>query len=416
MHNENPTMPQSSSSVEQLISRFLLSRAQSTDFIKELSPEDCQPQSMDDASPTKWHLAHVTWFYEVMVLQQFEANFKFWRPPYAVLFNSYYNSVGDKHPRPKRGLLTRPSLDEVMEWRHNIDTRVVELLKTSPSVTVKGLIEIGINHEQQHQELMKTDLQHLFFSNSLYPHVSIDTARPEAMKSDFHWVKCPSGIQTVGYDGLDFHFDNESPTHKVYLSPCLIRNTLVSNAEWMAFIDDGGYQQSKFWLDEGWAWRQREHINHPLYWVKDERDAKYQQFSLSGLRPLKENEPVRNISYFEAEAFARWASISLKDHENSRLPTEFEWESTAANEAHQLKDLFGEVWQWTSSHYGAYPGYRAWSGLAGEYNGKFMVNQYVLKGSSAFTSAGHARITYRNFFPTHARWQMTGLRLAKDSA
>lgn len=416
MHSNHTSNSADKAYVQPLIERFLLSRRYSTDLLIGLSPEDCQSQSMDDASPTKWHLAHVTWFYEVMVLQQFEENFKFWRSQYAVLFNSYYNSVGDKHPRPKRGLLTRPTLNEVLEWRKNIDNRVVDLLKKSNSDALKWLIEIGINHEQQHQELIKTDLQHLFFSNSLYP-AYLKTPLPTSIHNQkIEWIETPNGLQKIGFQGPDFYFDNEGPIHDEYIPSSFIRNTLVTNNEWKGFIEDGGYETSKWWLDEGWSWIQREKIVSPLYWVKSEGKDNYQEFSLNGLLPLEGNEAVRNISYFEADAFARWANVSLPGHETSRLPTEFEWESICKFKGEQLFGLFGQVWQWTNSSYSAYPGYIPWSGMAGEYNGKFMVNQFVLRGSSAFTSPGHSRPSYRNFFPTHARWQMTGLRLARDKA
>lgn len=397
-----------------LIKRFLSSRRASTDLLQGLSAEDCQSQSMDDASPTKWHLAHVTWFYEVMVLKPLEADFQFWCAPFAVLFNSYYNIVGDKHPRPKRGLLTRPTLQEVLAWRQNIDDRIVKLLEQSPSERLNWMVELGINHEEQHQELIQTDLQHLFFNNALYP--ACRNTPPDIAPSPpgVQWIAADAGIQAIGHPGPSFCFDNEGPVHNQLIQPCYLRNTLVTNAEWMAFVEDGAYQQSLWWLDEGWGWVQREKIQAPLYWLKTNAHTAFEQFSLHGLQPLNAHEAVRNISYFEAEAYARWASVHLPGHENARLPTEFEWESLARNKSALLHDLFGAVWQWTSSAYTAYPGYRPWSGLAGEYNGKFMVNQFVLRGSSAFTTHAHSRVSYRNFFPSHARWQLTGLRLAKD--
>ena len=397
-----------------LIKRFLQSRRESTDLLKGLSAEDCQSQSMDDASPTKWHLAHVTWFYEVMVLQQFEPDFKFWCPPYAVLFNSYYNIVGDKHPRPKRGLLTRPAMEDVLAWRQNIDDRMVKVLQETSSERLQWMVMLGINHEQQHQELIQTDLQHLFSNNALYPAYRSTPLQTTSPKRSVQWIPCEAGVQKIGYQGPDFYFDNEGPVHDELIQPCWVRNTLVSNAEWMAFVHDGAYRQSKWWLDEGWSWVQREKVEAPLYWVKTAQAESYQQFSPQGLLPLEADEAVRNISYFEADAFARWASATLAGHENARLPTEFEWESMAKYKSQLMQGLFAVVWQWTSSAYTAYPGYRPWTGLAGEYNGKFMVNQFVLRGSSAFTPADHTRNSYRNFFPTHARWQMTGLRLAKD--
>ena len=411
MHNEPVAMTQA---IASLLERFHASRKYSTDLILHLSPEDCQAQSMDDASPAKWHLAHVTWFYEVMVLKQFEPSFEFWNPHYAVLFNSYYNGVGDKHPRPKRGLLTRPSLTEVLEWRRNIDQRVITLLSSDQCTDCAWLIELGINHEQQHQELLLTDIQHLFFNNSLYPAYS--PGRLSAVeRSGFEWVSGSSGLQEVGYTGPDFHFDNESPRHTTFLQPHAISNSLIKNHEWLAFIHSGGYEQSCWWLDEGWAWVQRERITAPLYWIQSGDNLAFSRFSLGGQLPLDLGTPVTNISYFEADAFARWASESIPDYAGARLPTEFEWEVFAQTHQQKSHDLFGVAWQWTRSPYSAYPGYQPWGGIAGEYNGKFMVNQMVLRGSSAYTTTGHSRLSYRNFFPTHARWQMTGLRLARDS-
>ena len=401
-------------SMRGLLEQFLHSRKYSTDLLNGLTPEDCQSQSMEDASPIKWHLAHVTWFYEVMVLKQFETNFEFWNSTYAVLFNSYYNIVGDKHPRPKRSLLTRPTLAEVLDWRNNIDTRIVNLMQSPLTPEVKELITLGINHEQQHQELMLTDLQHLFFNNSLFPTYRTVSDEITQTNSIRHWIPCDSGLHLVGHKNNGFHFDNEGPRHHVYIQPCALSSTLITNGDWLEFMHDGGYQNSKWWLDEGWSWVQRESIDSPLYWLANEDSNSFDQFSLQGKLPLNRDAAVRNISFFEAEAFARWANDNVADSKGARLPTEFEWEVFAAEQGHLFQDLFDTVWQWTSSSYSAYPGYRPWSGMAGEYNGKFMVNQMVLKGSSSLTAPGHSRLSYRNFFPTHARWQMTGLRLAKD--
>ena len=398
-----------------LLDRFQASRKHSTNLIRDLSPEDCQAQSMDDASPAKWHLAHVTWFYEVMVLKQFEPSFKFWNPHYAVLFNSYYNGVGDRHPRPKRGLLTRPSLTEVLEWRRDIDRRITTLLTSDHVPDCAWIIELGVNHEQQHQELLLTDIQHLFFNNSLYPAYST-LNRLSTVKTQFAWIVGESGLHEVGYTGQDFHFDNESPRHTTFLQPHSLSNTLIKNHEWLAFIQSGGYRQSRWWLDEGWAWVQRENIIAPLYWISSDDSSVPSCFSLTGNQPLEPEAPVTNVSFFEADAFARWASESVGHYAGARLPTEFEWEVFAKTQQQYAHSLFGEVWQWTSSPYSPYPGYQPWGGIAGEYNGKFMVNQMVLRGSSAYTTAEHSRTTYRNFFPTHARWQMTGLRLAKDGS
>lgn len=401
-------------SSDALLDCFLNSRKYSTDLIKGLSPEDCQSQSMEDASPAKWHLAHVTWFYEVMVLKQFEQNFRFWNPEFAVLFNSYYNGIGDKHPRNKRGLLTRPSLYEVLEWRSNIEERIAALLNDNPSPDLLWLIGLGVNHEQQHQELLLTDIQHLFSQSSLLPVYSTDINSKPSQLQPMQWIEGVSGLVEVGFSGSEFHFDNEAPLHTTYLQPHLICNQLINNKQWISFIEDGGYQDSKWWLDAGWAWVTIEKAKAPLYWNYFE-NKNYQSFSLQGNRPIDLQSPVSNVSYFEADAFSRWASERLEGFSKARLPTEFEWESFAKYKPLESDDLFGKVWQWTSSNYTPYPGYQPWAGVAGEYNGKFMVNQMVLRGSSSYTSPNHSRISYRNFFPTHTRWQMTGLRLAKDS-
>jgi ergothioneine biosynthesis protein EgtB len=398
---------------DEIVKQFHLSRKYSTDLISNLSPEDCQAQSMEDASPAKWHLAHVTWFYEVMVLKPFEDNFAYWNPEFAVLFNSYYNGIGDKHPRSKRGLLTRPSLAEVLKWRTNIEGRVNQLIKEKASEELLWLIQLGINHEQQHQELLLTDIHHLFSNNSLLPAYSSQNKLISSDEKPFQWIQGISGLVETGHEGNGFHFDNEGPQHSTLNQPHSIANRLVSNSEWLQFIEDGGYQNFQWWLDAGWAWLQAENISAPLYWNKDAQNQFY-HFSLQGNSPLDLHAPVLNISYFEADAFARWASQHLPGFSGSRLPTEFEWEAFAKVNFESSTDLFGQAWQWTSSNYSPYPGYQPWSGIAGEYNGKFMINQMVIRGSSAYTPAGHSRMTYRNFFQTHARWQMTGLRLAKD--
>ena len=398
---------------DEILEQFHLSRKYSTDLILNLSPEDCQAQSMEDASPAKWHLAHVTWFYEVMVLKPFEDNFTYWNPEFAVLFNSYYNGIGDKHPRSKRGLLTRPSLDEVLEWRKNIEGRVIKLINEKFSAEVLSLIQLGINHEQQHQELLLTDIHHLLSNNSLFPAYEPQVHPLSSSKQSFQWIKGVSGLVEIGHEGAGFHFDNEGPKHHALNQIHSIGNRLVSNLEWLQFIEDGGYQNFQWWLDAGWAWLQSEKISAPLYWNKDAQNQLL-RFSLYGNLPLDVHAPVSNISYFEADAFARWAKQNLMEYAGARLPTEFEWEAFAKSNTEASDDLFGKVWQWTSSNYTPYPGYQPWDGIAGEYNGKFMVNQMVLRGSSAYTPVGHSRVTYRNFFPTHARWQMTGLRLAKD--
>ena len=410
MHNKlskNPLL------TDRLLGQFYESRRRSTDLVKNLSPEDCQSQSFEDASPAKWHLAHVTWFYEVMVLKPFEKDFSYWNPQFAVLFNSYYNGVGDKHPRNKRGLLTRPSLAEVLDWRKNIEARIATLIEENTSTDFQWLIQLGINHEQQHQELLLTDIHNLFFHNSLLPSYSSENVEPSSRAEAFEWIEGVSGLVKIGFEGTDFHFDNEGPEHTTFNQIHSIGNQLVTNAQWLLFVQAGGYQQSEWWLDAGWAWANAEGISAPLYWNVNEQDQ-YCRFSLNGNLPLDPLAPVSNISYFEADAFVRWANQNLPKFSGARLPTEFEWEAFAKIHSNLVDDLFGNVWQWTSSNYNPYPGYQPWGGIAGEYNGKFMVNQMVLRGSSSYTTHGHSSVTYRNFFPTHARWQMTGLRLAKD--
>lgn len=401
-------------SLKGLLDSFLGSRAYSVDLTSDLSPEDCQAQSMEDASPAKWHLAHTTWFYEVMLLKPFEQEFSFWNPQFAVLFNSYYKGIGDRHPRNERGLLTRPSFSEVLDWRKNIDSRVIELVNKEPCGELLWLLQLGIQHEQQHQELLLTDIHHLFSKSSLFPTYFSNDKQAISTAHAFHWIQGVTGITDVGYEGSEFHFDNEAPKHSVFNQPHLIGNRLVSNREWLQFIEDGGYKNFIWWLDAGWTWLQTENIDRPLYWSSNEQGSRL-RFSLNGQSPLDMDAPVSNISYFEADAFARWAGDNLSEFLGARLPTEYEWEAVAKSKAKAIPDLFDKVWQWTSSSYAPYPGYKPWQGIAGEYNGKFMVNQMVLKGSSTYTPKGHSRITYRNFFPPNARWQMAGLRLAKDS-
>lgn len=413
MLNKTPSPADAAPSADRFLEQFHRSRKHSTDLILNLSTEDCQAQSMEDAGPAKWHLAHVTWFYEVMVLKPFEKDFSYWNPAFAVLFNSYYNGVGDKHPRNKRGLLTRPSLAEVLEWRINIENRVTALLQESSTPELQWLIQLGINHEQQHQELLLTDIHHLFSSNSLFPSYASKSKPNPTAEQPFEWLEGVSGLVKTGHAGDGFHFDNEVPQHNALNQTHSLGNRLVSNAEWLQFIEAGAYQDFRWWLDPAWAWLQTEKIDAPLYWNAEGQHA-LSRFSLNGNEALDLHAPVSNISYFEADAFARWASQNLAGFAGARLPTEFEWEAFARVHSESSHDLFGKVWQWTSSNYNPYPGYQPWGGIAGEYNGKFMVNQMVLRGSSAYTPAGHARTTYRNFFPTHARWQMTGLRLAKD--
>ena len=366
-----------------------------------LSAEDCCVQSMPDASPTKWHLGHTTWFFETFVLERWEPDFKPFDPAFRVLFNSYYNAVGDKHPRPQRGLLTRPGLERVLAYRADVDRRM-QLLLAAPGEALTSMLELGLQHEQQHQELLLTDIKHLFSRNPLAP--AYDERLPcTVTTSELVWHTFTGGVTEIGHAGAGFCFDNETPRHQVFLQPYQLASRLVTNGEFAAFIAAGGYTDPGFWLAEGWDWRASQGRTYPLYWR--ESNGGWQEFTLGGLVVLNRYQPTVHISYYEADAYARWA--------NARLPTEAEWEHAAVR-AEGLSQLFGEAWQWTSSSYAPYPGFRAGAGAVGEYNGKFMVNQYVLRGGSRATPAGHSRPTYRNFFPAAACWQFSGIRLARD--
>lgn len=372
-----------------------------------LTAEDCCVQSMPDASPTKWHLGHTSWFFETFVLARWEAGFKPFDPAFRMLFNSYYNAVGDKHPRPQRGLLTRPGLDLVRAYRANVDQRMREVLTTQAvNAELLQLVELGIHHEQQHQELLLTDIKHLFSQSPLWPSYGEQTLTDQRA-ADLIWNDFAGGVVNIGHDTKDFCFDNETPRHRVFLQPYRLASRLVTNGEYLDFIAAGGYADPVFWLAEGWDWRVAQHREHPLYWRFHE--GCWQEFTLGGLLALDVHRPVLHVSYYEADAYARWAK--------ARLPTEAEWEHAAAGVAGtngDLSQLLDAAWQWTSSSYAAYPGFRVGPGALGEYNGKFMVNQYVLRGGSIATPRGHSRTTYRNFFPAGACWQFSGIRLARD--
>lgn len=392
-----------------LSQNFRSVRQQSLDLAAPLTAEDCCVQSMPDASPTKWHLGHTSWFFETFVLARWEADFKPFDVAFRVLFNSYYNAVGAKHPRPQRGLLTRPGLDVVLAYRANIDQRLLALLATQPrDLELLQLVELGVQHEQQHQELLLTDIKHLFSRNPLMPAYREQTPS-ELQTVDLNWNEFTGGLTDIGHSGEGFCFDNETPRHQVFLQPYRLASRLVTNSEYAEFIAAGGYADPLYWLAEGWDWRVAQQREHPLYWVAD--GAQRQEFTLGGLRPLEVHRPVLHVSYYEADAYARWAQ--------ARLPTEFEWEHAAVSElgglGKGLIQLFDSAWQWTSSSYAVYPGLRVRPGAVGEYNGKFMVNQYVLRGGSVATPQGHSRATYRNFFATSACWQFTGIRLARDA-
>ncbi len=414
--------------VARLVTRYTGVRQRSLDLAAPLSAEDCCVQSMADASPIKWHLAHTTWFFETFVLEAREENFRPFHDAFRVLFNSYYNAVGDRHPRPERGLLTRPGLDEVRAYRAAVDDRLLALLAsrgTEPRLL--ELVELGLNHEQQHQELMLTDLKHMLSRNPLWP-----AYRPAAEGDSraevpaLEWYEFSAGIHELGHAGAGFCFDNELPRHKVYVEDFRLASRLVANAEYLAFVDAGGYDDPRLWLSDGWDWRIAQGRTHPLYWRRG-ADG-WQEFTLAGAQALDPARPVVHVSLYEADAFARWAG--------ARLPTEAEWEHAAsvcraepdAADAHfadstefhpraargaGLTQLFGDAWEWTQSSYAPYPGFTPGAGAIGEYNGKFMVNQYVLRGGSCATPERHLRASYRNFFPAGACWQFSAIRLAR---
>jgi ergothioneine biosynthesis protein EgtB len=368
-----------------------------------LSPEDQQIQSMPDASPTKWHRAHTTWFFEQFLLAPNVPGYKVFDERFAFLFNSYYVAAGPRHARPQRGLIARPSCDDVAAFRAHVDAGVQELIANAPQATFEKLapvLEIGLHHEQQHQELITTDILHAFAQNPTNPIYDAAWRMPHATgKKGF--VDLPAGVHFIGHKGDGFCFDNEQPSHRELIEPVKISCALVTNGEWIDFIKDGGYSTASLWLSDAWAMIGAEGWNAPGYWR--EQNGEWFRFTLAGVQPVDPAEPVAHVSYYEADAFARWAG--------KHLPTESEWEVAARHDL--IDDAFGMVWQWTRSAYLPYPGYRASEGAIGEYNGKFMVNQMVLRGSSIATPDGHARLTYRNFFYPPHRWQFTGLRLAQ---
>ena len=379
-------------------------RARSVALAEPLSDEDCGAQSMPDASPVKWHLAHTTWFFETFILEQFEPGFTPFHPAFRVLFNSYYNGVGERHARAARGLLTRPSMAEVRAYRANVDARMARLIAQSPDdEALAHLLVLGLQHEQQHQELILTDVQHLLGQHPLLPaYVTAPAHLPIAPPEPLAWIEVEGGLSEIGHEGVGFCFDNELPRHRVYVAPFAMAERLVTNGEFLAFIDAGGYRDPALWLAEGWDHVCRNGLEHPLYWRRD-ADAQWRQFTLGGEAALDLALPVTHLSLYEASACAHWMG--------ARLPTEAEWE-IAARDA-RFVQMFGHCWQWTSSSYAPYPGYACAPGALGEYNGKFMLNQYVLRGSSSATPSGHSRASYRNFFPASACWQFSGLRLAR---
>ncbi len=382
---------------------FRAVRAETERRAAPLGPEDQVVQSMADASPTKWHRAHTTWFFEQFLLAPQLPRYGVFDPAFGYLFNSYYVAAGPRHARPRRGLLTRPDCAQVSAYRVHVDQAVERLLASAEEgklAEVLRILEIGLHHEQQHQELILTDILHAFAQNPIAPAYDANWREPQAA-AVAGFAALPLGVQRIGWSGEGYCFDNECPAHEVLLPPARIARGLVTNAQWLEFIADGGYRTPSLWLSDGWAAVEAEGWQAPGYWC--ERDGGWLGLTLAGLKPLDLHAPVGHVSYYEADAFARWAG---KD-----LPTEAQWEVAAT--AGLIADAFGVAWQWTRSAYSPYPGYRAADGALGEYNGKFMINQMVLRGSSHATPSGHARLSYRNFFPPSARWQFSGVRLAE---
>ncbi len=415
------TLTKSDTSIE----RFLGIRKFSEELCETLEPEDCVIQSMPDVSPTRWHLAHTTWFFETFILSK-SAEYQPYDSKFTYLFNSYYNAIGDQFPRPQRGLLSRPTVSDIFKYRGFVDEQMERLIADTGADELAPLLpimEVGLHHEQQHQELMLTDIKHVLSCNPLYPAYRETALGESADIPDLDWIDFEEGLQQIGYDGEGFCFDNESPRHRTYVEPYSLATRPVTNGEYLDFVSDGGYERPELWLSEGWNTVREGGWKSPLYWIA--QNGKWWQFTLTGLVPLQLAEPVCHVSYYEADAFARWAG--------ARLPTEAEWEIAAVEmpmegnfverrafhpqpvadpQATDLIQLYGDVWEWTSSQYSPYPGYAPASGALGEYNGKFMCNQFVLRGGSCATSQSHIRPTYRNFFPPSARWQFTGIRLA----
>ena len=417
-----------------LLERYRSVRAFTEDLCQPLAPEDCVIQSMPDVSPTRWHLAHTTWFFETFVLVRATSGYEPWDPRFEYLFNSYYNSVGRQFPRAQRGLLSRPTVHETWEYRRHVDQRMEELLQRvlvdqRQCGDLLQVIELGLHHEQQHQELMLTDIKHVLWQNPLYPVYresdghNRSAGRPLGLGG---WIDFDEGLIEFGNAGGEFAFDNETPRHRQFIEAFQLAGSLATVGEYLEFIDDGGYEHPGLWLSAGWQAVCANGWHAPLYWIHEDGDWRY--FTLAGLRDLVDDEPVCHISYYEADAYARWRGC--------RLPTEFEWElaaqmvpvegnfvddgrphpAPAKNEivAGRPDQLFGDVWEWTASPYSPYPRYRTVEGALGEYNGKFMSGQYVLRGGSCASSQSHIRPTYRNFFPPDARWQFSGLRLARS--
>ncbi len=407
--------------------RFDVVRRESEALASRLTPEDQSIQSMPDVSPTKWHLAHTTWFFETFILGRFDPGYRVFDPAFHYLFNSYYEAEGPRHPRPQRGLLSRPSCADVAAYRDHVGEAMTRLIEGAPDevwAEMAPLVELGLHHEQQHQELILMDIKHVFSINPLLPAYQPPRRRAAGTATPLSWIEFPGGLEEIGHEGPGFAFDNETPRHRVWLDPFRLASRPVTCGEFAQFIADGGYANPEFWLSEGWATIQQQGWGAPLYWHAD--GDNWRIFTLSGEKRLDPAEPVVHVSFYEADAYAKWAG--------KRLPTEAEWEVAAQGAAlagnlgdsrryhpagdaggEGLRQAIGDVWEWTASPYTPYPRFRAVSGAIGEYNGKFMSNQMVLRGGAAVTPAGHIRATYRNFFPPTARWAFSGLRLAEDA-
>jgi ergothioneine biosynthesis protein EgtB len=409
--------------------RYASVRKATEQLVKPLSPEDCALQSMPDASPVKWHLAHTSWFFETFILERCVPDYRPFHPAYRVLFNSYYNAVGEKHPRPERGLVSRPGLAEVLAYRRHVDARMADVLARLPSGRgeLSALVELGVHHEEQHQELILTDLKHLLWKNPQRPAYGGRWPLTPIRGRKARWVGFGAGLVEIGHRGDDFAFDNERPRHSVVLRPFEVSSHPVTHGDFLSFMEDGGYERAELWLSSGWDTVQAQGWRAPQYWERSGND--WTTFTLHGKVKVDPHTPICHVSLYEADAFARWSG--------ARLPSEAEWEVVASQAPVEgnfvesgalhplalrdeppppgLAQLFGDVWEWTQSAYSAYPGFRPAAGAIGEYNGKFMCNQYVLRGGSCATPRAHIRATYRNFFPPEARWQFSGLRLARDA-
>lgn len=436
MFDQAAQLPAENAERESTLERFERVRRESEALAANLTPEDQSIQSMPDASPTKWHLAHTSWFFETFILGPLDRRYRVFDPAFAYLFNSYYEAAGPRHPRPERGLLSRPTVDIVGAYRDHIGAAMARLAEVADAASwcrAAALLELGLHHEQQHQELILMDIKHVFSVNPLQPAYQAPRPAVAAPAAPLDWIDFAGGLVELGHPGDGFAFDNETPRHKVWLDPFRLATRPATCGDVLEFIEEGGYRRPEFWLSDGWATVRAEGWEAPLYWHREDADRGWSVFTLAGRRPLNPAEPVCHVSYYEADAFARWAG--------KRLPREAEWEFAAqglplaGNFADRgvfhpaadasvddsgvggpgLRQMFGDVWEWTASPYIAYPRFRPAAGAIGEYNGKFMSGQMVLRGGAAVTPAGHIRASYRNFFPPWARWAFAGLRLAEDS-